>query len=231
MISDGRLRQVYADTTHTGNLRGFTKNISLNLPVTSSEEILGRRELKVALLPGKLSVVRAKGDGEFAQGTVSLISGEIDLDVEYFLEQSDQVPTALGCEVLVSPDDQIHNAGGIIVQALPGGDLDVLANIRRHIHSRELVDVLRGGGDALAILAALAPGAELVEAPRSIQWKCRCTREKVLGALALLHPSELASMVDQGESAKVGCDLCGTQYVVEPAEILQVFFGTIKAQG
>ncbi len=231
VISNGRLRQIYADATHTGDLRGFTKNIQLNLPVTSSEELLGRRELKIALLPGKLHVVRAEGDGAFGQGTVDLISGEIDLDVEHFLHQSDQVPTALACDVLASPDDQILGAGGILVQALPGGDLERLAEIREAVHSRALVDVLRNGGDGTAILAALAPGAVLVEAPRSIQWKCRCTREKVLGALALLHPSELASMVDREESAKVGCDLCGTQYVVEPAEIVQVFFGTIKAQG
>lgn len=232
VITPSRLKQVFVDATHTGNLRGFVRNTSLNLPLVSSEQQRGRRELAVALIPGKLHVVRAEGGGGFHQGTVNLFAGEIDLDVEYFFEKSDQIPSALACEVLLDDADRIDVAAGVLVQAQPGGDLERLAKIREELHAPSFVEAVRtNADDATALLAAVLPEAVLVERPRVLQWKCRCSKERVLAALSMLHPSELMSMAQETEPARITCDLCSQQYILETSELERLFLGTVKAQG
>lgn len=232
IITPSRLKQIFVDATPGGDVRGFVRNTTLSLPTSSLAEKRGRRELSVALLPGKLHVVRAEGDGVFHQGTVNLFAGECDLDIEYFFEKSDQVPTALACEVLIDDEDRLEVAGGLIVQALPNADLDRLNTIREHLHSSAAVEAVRAhAGDAAGLLAALLPDAVILEAPRTVRWKCRCSKERVISALSMLHPSELASMCDEPDPQKITCDMCSHVYEVPPGEIEQIFFATIKAQG
>src|SRR4029079_9069470 len=75
---------------------------------------------------GILTVVRDLGLRELYQGQVSLLSGEVDEDVERYLRESEQVPSALSCEVLLDGAEVVR-AAGILVQALPGGQSDVVA--------------------------------------------------------------------------------------------------------
>lgn len=230
IISRGRFRQIFADANHEGDLRGFVRKADLDLPVLDESE--RRRGVSLALLPGKLSVVRSDDTGQFTQSTTDLVSGEIDLDVEHFLAQSDQIPTVLECDVLPGPGEEIEAAGGVIVQALPGGNLERLAELRATLHAKKLIEALRAHPhDAPGLLKAILPEAVPVDHPRPLQWRCRCSHMRVLGALRMLSPTELAEMVQEKEATQVGCELCGASYTVEPDEITQLFLETVKAEG
>jgi molecular chaperone Hsp33 len=230
ILSRARLGQVFADVTHDGNARGMVKNPTLSFPF-APEEKDARRPISAALLPGKLFVVRSTASGQYTQSTTDLVSGEVDLDVEYFLEQSDQIPTALAADVLIAEDSTIALAGGVLAQALPGADLGRLEAIRARVRGHGFGKLLRDhGSDPVAMLKAIAPDAMILEAPAPLAWRCRCSYARVLDALKMLGPQDLAEMVDKKDDVEVGCDLCGAQYVIPRADVEQVFFSTIKAQ-
>lgn len=230
LVSRGRIRQVFADVTSEGDVRGFVRTSSaLPLgPMASGP----RRSIGFALLPGKLSAIRSIADGSFTQSAVDLVHGEIDLDIGYFLEQSDQIPTAMSADVLVPEQSAIEVAGGFFAQALPGGDLDRLHRIREAISGRRTADLLLEHPDhAEDLLRSVAPDAVIVEHPAHFRWKCRCSYARVLDAVRMLGPKDLAEMVDEAEDVQVGCDLCSAKYTIPKRDLEQVFFSTIKAQG
>ncbi len=229
ILTKTTLKQLYADVTQEGHVRGFAGNSNLNFPLFAGESILGRRSLAPALLPGVLSVVRLSESGAYTQSSSALTTGEIDTDIEHFLEQSDQIPTALCCDALVDKDGDVIRAGGIMIQALPDGNRQTLETLKKHIAGGALVEALQTHQEASAILSDLAPNAVVVEDPSEIVWKCRCSYDRALRALRMLDPAELAEMIQEGISAQIDCDLCGETYVVPPEEVQKTFKALIRA--
>ncbi|MCK6551853.1 Hsp33 family molecular chaperone HslO, partial [Myxococcota bacterium] len=231
IITQARMHNVYADLTHDGNGRGFVRGRDLAFPALGAEKD-GRRSVAAALFPGKLHVVRALENGRYTHSTTELATGEVDTDVEHFLQQSDQVSTALACDVLVDGSGTVDRAGGVMIQCLPGGDEARLRALREVVHERSWARrIAEHDADPSGLLHELVPEAVLVGSPRSIQWKCRCSRQRAIASLQMLSPQELAEMTSNEAPTVVDCDLCGTSYSVEPAEVLAVFTTLIKAQG
>jgi molecular chaperone Hsp33 len=233
VVCEGRLGNLFADIDEAGHLRGYVKNPSFDVPVTSGSDPAGRRNIDLGVRSGVLSVIRLGDDTRFHQSTTELVSGEIDLDVEHYLQSSDQIPTVMSCDVLLGPSAEVRLAGGIIVQALPGGDTERLEELRARVRRDfpSLLDLDGAAGDALALLGEILPSAREVENPVALEWRCRCSYERVRNALAVLDPAELAQMVDEKQPASVRCDFCSKSYVVPPEDIEKVFLNTITARG
>lgn len=231
VLSKGRIRQIFADSTHDGRVRGFVKHPDLSFPLTDGESASGRRRIAPAVLPGQLSVVRKRDSGEYAQSAVELVSGEVDRDVEHFLWQSDQVPTVMGCEALLNADGQIEMAGGVLVQALPDGDLDAVEESRNRICRGALADFMRErSDDPQALLTHVAPDARVVDVPQLLRWECRCSASRAVRSLRLMSPADLAEMIDAEEPAEVKCDFCSTLYRIEVRVLREIFIGLVKAE-
>lgn len=227
------LRQLYADATHEGHLRGFAKNPNLAFPLFEGEAPLGRRTLAPALKPGEISVIRMQAEtGEYTQSTTPITSGEVDEDLEFFLNQSDQIPTALAADVIVDDDDgRILVAGGILIQSLPDGDTAHLEHIKASLRDGLLVrNLVHPGRSAHDLARALMPEAKIIDA-LPLKWQCRCSMEKVIDSIRLLGPTDLAEMIEANKDVVVHCDLCSSHYVVTPNEIAKLFEAQIKARG
>lgn len=229
---EGRLGNLFADIDEQGHLRGYIKNPSFDLPVVDGSDPAGRRSVGLGVRAGMLSVIRLGEDTRFQRSTTNITSGEIDEDVEHYLRTSDQIPTLLACDVLLDPQSsEVSVAGGIIVQALPGGDTSRLSELGADWR-REFPRLLREHAkNPQKLLAAVLPEAEEVAAPVAVEWRCRCSDQKVRAALTVLDPAELAQMVDEKEPATVRCDFCGKSYIVPAADIEQIFLKTITARG
>lgn len=230
VISKGRLRQVVADANHEGHLRGYVHPSTLAFPLSPEEREQNRRSVSAGALPGRLSVVRRTPRGEYAQSAVELETGEIDLDVQHFLERSDQVPTALAADVLMK-GSEVEVAGGVLIQAMPDGDLVRLAELRAELDNGGFARKLREVQDPQALLQLVQPDAEVVEVPVIMTWRCRCSHERVVRSLQLLEPVELAEMIEQGEPVDVDCDFCAKKYSVSVDEMRDVFELIAKAKG
>jgi molecular chaperone Hsp33 len=224
VVGQGRLGQVYADVTADGALRGYVKNAALALPLFPDEQQGGRRSIAVGIGPGTLAVMRMGAGREYAHSTTELTSGEIDLDVERHLSRSDQIPTALACDVLLDERNEVAHAGGIVIQCLPDGDTTLLADLQTRLRAGDLAPALtRAQGDAEALLKLLLPEAEPVPGARELAWRCRCSNERVVRALKSLDVAELADMVDKQEAPVLDCHFCGKRYEVPAEEVRGIY--------
>ena len=216
IVSRGRIKQVYADITATGELRGYCRGVATEAVGNTSDYHLRPAPL---LESGTLCVIRSQSTTQFSQSSVALYGGEVDTDVRHYAEQSDQIPTVLSC-IEVAP--AIY--GGFIAQGLPGANLQVLAALH-HIATPELLRELFTATpqDPAAILQGLAPRAEIKPAQR-LTWQCRCSQDRARAAAALLSSAELVQMEEQGETATINCEFCGRAFHVTPEDLRKLIF-------
>lgn len=231
VLSKGRIGNLYADCNHEGHLRGMTKRPHLAFPPSPEEDAGGRRSVGGAVFPGQISVVRRLPGGEYGQSSTPLVNGEIDEDLESFMINSDQIPTLVAADVLLDDKDRVAAAAGVLVQAMPDGDPEALLRIRDRLALGALARALPDLGDADALLAHTSPDAVPAEAPAPIAYRCHCSRKRVLASLRMFPVADLAEMVDEGKTVEVNCDLCGSKYPVEPADLERAFEDLVKAQG
>jgi molecular chaperone Hsp33 len=221
LVGDGPIGSITVDATDTGNVRGYAQHpqagASLEDGRCAVAETLGRH--------GVVNVLRDLGLKELYQGQVALVTGEVDEDVEAYLRASEQVPSALGCEVLLGTDGRVRAAGGILVQALPGGDPTSVREVQHALRTGRLRELLaRGERSARAIAEQIYGGGplEVIGEERHVRFQCRCSQERIGDMLALLGTVDLDEMIAEGKPAEVTCNFCNTHYRIERSELERI---------
>ena len=222
VLSRGRTGQLLVDATEGGALRGLIKQGKLAFPRTGGEAVDGRRSVGAAVLPGEVSAVRRRHTGEYHQSMTPLQTGEIDDDLQSFLERSDQVPTVLVADTLLDETGRITRSAGILVQALPDGDRARLAEIGRQLTGGRFADLLRGAGSTEDLLRTTVPEAERVDVDLPLRWFCPCSRDRAENAVRLMGQPELAHMVVEGQPVVIDCDFCRSTYEFSIDELGQI---------
>ncbi|HVR64202.1 MAG TPA: Hsp33 family molecular chaperone HslO [Polyangia bacterium] len=222
VLGDGPLAGITVDARSSGGVRAYVKNLSKGVLAVRSGE---RASLAEALgTGGVVSVIRDLGLKENVRGQTPLVAGELDTDVEHYLNTSEQIDSALGCDALfVATSTAIVASGGILVQALPGSAGSAFierarACLRSGALARALAAQAAPSAEALAraVLAEVEPAAggaalQLLDV-RPVRFECPCSRERAAGSLALLGGAELAAMIVEDGKAEVICNFCRERY-------------------
>jgi molecular chaperone Hsp33 len=213
----GPLGTITVDADGSGNVRGYALHgqAGADLGVAGSvPDLVGQR--------GFVNVLRDLGLKELYQGQTAIVSGAVDEDIESYLRTSEQVPSALGCDVFLSADGSILGAGGVLMQALPGGDPDSLVEVQRSLRTGQLHELLREGiTSAQTIAERLYPlgPLEFIGDVRTMRFACRCTPGRIGEMLALLGTVDLDEMIAEDKPAEVVCNYCNTRYRIERPEL------------
>ena len=207
---DGALRGLLVDASASGDVRGYVKN-----PYVDVELAEGAFRWRGALgNKGFLSVLRDIGEGEFYRSSVELTAMALADDLNKYFEVSEQVATRLALDVVAEADEPLSMVAGVLIQALPDGDAKVLESLgaalpeRLHTALRSLPEVT---AETLlqAVCAELSPQLTMTG---PVQWKCTCSKERVLGTLASLGRAEVQDIFDTQGSTAVTCQFCSTRH-------------------
>ncbi len=209
---DGALRGLLVDASASGDVRGYVKN-----PHVSVELAEGAFRWRGALgNSGFLSVLRDVGEGEFYRSSVELTAMALADDLNKYFEVSDQVMTRMALDVVAEPDEPLSILAGVLIQALPDGDVKALEKLGAELPERLRAAVngpagLRVTPESVltAVCAELSPQIMMIG---PLQWKCTCSKEKVLSTLAALGRAEVQDIFDTQGSAAVTCQFCSTRH-------------------
>ena len=120
IVADGPLGRIVAEANALGELRGYVRHPHVHLPLNA----VGKLDVAKAVGKGSLYVTKDLGLREPYRGMVPLVSGEIAEDFAYYLNTSEQTPSACILGVLVDTDNSVRAAGGILIQLMPGAQDD-----------------------------------------------------------------------------------------------------------
>ena len=231
VVGSGKFGQIYADINDEGKIRGYIKNPDVQLPNPVKTLDTKRHSLSSLVGQGCISVIRIGANNSVTQSTTPITAGEIDQDIQTFIEQSDQVPTFLACETLLDENAAaVQVAGGIIVQAVPETKQDRMEEIRALLENGKFSNLLsKFKGDWKEILNEIAPESKVLSESKHVQWQCRCSYERCKNALRMLSAIDLADIVSKHEKPNMTCDFCGRHYTVELSDIEDIYGDTLQS--
>lgn len=216
---DGPLGKLISVADYYGNVKGYVQNPLANPPKKPN----GKLDVGAAVGAGMLSFIRDMGGGEPQMGMTEIVSGEIAEDIATYFAKSEQVPTVLSLGVLVDRDYSCLAAGGVLIQLMPFPDdatVDLiernaadLSNISRYFErgltNKEIADI------------ALRDVPFDVFDELEVEYKCDCSRERMLEKIKSLGEEEILKMLDEQElegkarELTAVCRFCNTEYTFD----------------
>lgn len=193
-----------------GNVKGYVYDPDVMLPPSSR----GKLDVGGAVGSGILSVIRDMGLKEPYIGQTDLISGEIAEDLTYYFSVSEQTSSSVALGVLMSKDNTVAQAGGFILQLMPGADDELINRLEENIAGiTSVTDLLSFGLTPEDIIEKLLKGYDVdFFERREASYVCDCTRQRVERALISVGRDELLEMIKEGEPIEAGCQFCGKHY-------------------
>ena len=164
-----------------GNVKGYAFHPEVMLPPNDK----GKLDVGGALGVGVLSVIKDIGLKEPYVGQTILVSGEVAEDLTYYYATSEQVPSSVALGVLMNKDNTVRQAGGFIIQLLPGASDELIDRLEERLGVMEPVtSLLDKGMTPEEMLEALLGdfGLEILDR-MPVAFSCDCTKERVEKAL------------------------------------------------
>jgi len=217
---DGPIGGVLATSDGRGRVRGYVHYPKEDIALRAD----GKLNVGEAIGNGHITVIRDLGLKEPYVGTLALVSGEVAEDVAGYFAFSEQVPSIVSLGVIVERDHSIKQAGGLILQLMPGFDDELIDRLEAKMAAFPAITVLLEQGktpeDVLDMLLSDF-GYEITEkAP--LEFYCNCDRDRVTGALVSMGAAELGEIIEEDGKAEVNCHFCNEQYVFNKEELLEI---------
>lgn len=202
---DGPVGMILAEANSVGEVRGYVRHPKAVL--TGEGADLGK-----GIGIGVLNVSKTLyNEAEPRNSSIEIIHGDIVQDIAFYLAQSEQIPSAVMLDVSLDEKGAIHQAGGLLIQRLPGAKSGVMDTLSEHLKSFPSIATLLEDEVYIDVIMQKAAGEFDVREldRRPVHFFCRCSRERFIRGLAMLSYEELREL--EGEPQELVCQYCGTR--------------------
>lgn len=214
---DGPIEGLTVTADSKGNVKGYAYNPGVMLPPNAK----GKLDVGGALGVGVLSVIKDIGLKEPYEGQTILVTGEIAEDLTYYFATSEQTPSSVALGVLMNRDNTVRQAGGFILQLLPGASEEVISGLEDKLAGiSSITSLLDEGKTPEMILQYMLGdfGLEILDRMPAA-FRCNCSKSRIEKALISVGKQELQDMIDDGKTIEVNCHFCNKNYPVTVEEL------------
>ncbi|MBS6646478.1 MAG: Hsp33 family molecular chaperone HslO [Clostridiaceae bacterium] len=207
---DGPIEGLTVTADSRGNVKGYAFNPSVMLPPNSK----GKLDVGGALGVGVLSVIQDIGLKEPYVGQTILVTGEIAEDLTYYYATSEQTPSSVALGVLMNKDNTVKQAGGFIIQLMPGASEEIISGLETKLGQVSSVTTLLDEGKTPEMILEQILGDFKLEITEKMDtcFYCNCEKHRVEKALISIGRKELSQMIEEGETIEVNCHFCNKNY-------------------
>ena len=216
---DGDAGKIIGVADYFGNVKGYIQNPLANPPKKPN----GKLDVGAAVGAGTLSFAKNISGAEPQTGMIEIVTGEIAEDIAVYFAKSEQIPTVLSLGVLVDKDYSCLAAGGVLIQLLPFPDDKTVDLIERNAADLSNVSRLfeRGlSNEEIAEIALRDISYDIFDT-LEVEYKCDCSRDRMLAKIRSLGAKEIATMLDEQESEgkprelTAVCRFCNSEYTFD----------------
>lgn len=217
---DGPIGGLTVTADSKGDVKGYAFNPSVMLPPNAQ----GKLDVGGALGVGVLSVIQDTGMKEPYVGQTILVSGEIAEDLTYYYATSEQIPTSIALGVLMNRDNTVRQAGGFIIQLLPGASEEIISRLETKLSEiSPITSLLDEGNSPEEILEHILGDFDLSVTDRmDTRFYCNCDKQRVEKALISIGKKDLQEMIDDRKPIEVNCHFCSKNYTFEVEELQEL---------
>ena len=215
---DGPIGSLLVTTEEAGEVFGTIQNPHAELPLRAD----GTLDVPGVVGSGFITSIRRIGVGEPYLSAVPLATGEIGDDVAAFLSDSEQIQSAVGVGVRLSPEGRCLAAGGFLVQVLGGVSEMQLDQIEERLQSLSgLSKIIEDGATPRTIIEAIAGDDFRVLDESPARYRCPRDRAYFASRLVGLGGDALHDAFAGTSRLEVICDYCRTSYEFTPEDLAQ----------
>lgn len=212
---EGALKEIIAEADWLYRVRAYVKRPHIFIGLKGEKIDVGR-----AIGNGFLNVIRDLGLREFYQSSVALQTGEIATDLAYYLNISEQIPSAVSLGVFVEADNSVKAAGGFMVQAMPETKTEIIDFLERKLsQTRSASSMILEGMNPFEILEEAVRLPIDVIHHAQVSYFCPCTKDRVINAIITLGKEEIDKMISECETVDIECRFCRKKYKVTVDEL------------
>lgn len=217
---DGPIQGLTVTADSRGNVKGYAINPDVMLPPNEK----GKLDVGGALGIGVLSVIKDIGLKEPYVGQTILVTSEIAEDLTYYFATSEQTPSSVALGVLMNRDNTVRQAGGFILQMMPGASEAVISGLENKLKEITSITSLLDEGNTPEMILEHILGEFGLEIHDKLptQFVCNCSKERIEKALISVGRQELQSMIDDGETIEVNCHFCNHHYSITVEELKEL---------
>lgn len=219
---DGPLGNMVAVTDNKSRVRGYVVNPYVDLPLNKK----GKLDVGRAVGKGQLNVIYDLSLKEPYCGQVPIVTGEIAEDMTYYFAKSDQIPTAIGLGVLVGTDEKAEQAGGFMIQLMPGATEETAGKIEDRMKTvPPVTQMLSEGMSAQDILFYLTEDFDMIMQNETVtpMYQCKCSQKRMRDAVISVGKDEIRKIIDEDGKCEVECQFCNNKYVFDKNELEEMY--------
>ncbi|MFZ1985705.1 MAG: Hsp33 family molecular chaperone HslO [Desulfatitalea sp.] len=214
----GPIKGLSVEANAFGEVRGYLEQVPI--PIAKPLESF---DLSPFFGVGFISVTKYLQDAKHPfTGKVMMEYGTLAKDLALYHLKSEQVPTSFSLGILFDKNGEVQSAGGLLLQALPGADDDILTQLEELVHNLpSMGQVVDSDGFPHDWMDHTFPNlAPRLLAQRGVEFMCHCGERQTRSMLAMLARDELADMAQNGPfPVEIRCHKCNTRYAFDQAEI------------
>ena len=214
----GPIKGLTVEANAFGEVRGFL----MNIPIPLSEP-MENFDLAPFFGTGFLSVIRYLEDAKQPfTGKIALKFGNIAQDLANYYLTSEQIPSAFNLSIKYDRAGEVIGAGGLFLQAMPGADDALTAELEELVIAfPSLGEVLGEGQEPQDLIQHIFQKyTPNFLASKRIEFMCHCSPERLSSILAMLSTDELKDIRNNGPfPLEVRCHYCNTLYHFSKKEI------------
>ena len=214
---DGPIGGITVTADSKGNVKGYAFHPEVMLPPNEK----GKLDVGKALGVGVLTVIKDMGMKEPYVGQTILVTGEIAEDLTYYFATSEQTPSSVALGVLMNRENTVRQAGGFILQMMPGVSEEVVSGLEKRLSQIiSVTALLDEGRTPEEILKYVLEDLDLeILDQMPVKFSCNCSKERIEKALVSVGRQELQQMIDEGKTIEVNCHFCSRHYPVTVEEL------------
>lgn len=209
---DGPIGGLTVTADSRGNVKGYAFHPEVMLPPNAK----GKLDVGGALGIGVLSVIKDIGLKDPYVGQTILVTSEIAEDLTYYFATSEQTPSSVALGVLMERDNTVKQAGGFILQMMPGASEEVISALEKRLGEITFITALLDAGNTPEMILEHILGDFGLEILDKLPtaFSCNCSEERIEKALISVGKQELQSMIEDGKTIEVNCHFCNKHYPV-----------------
>ena len=214
---DGPIGGMTVTADSKGNVKGYAFHPEVMLPPNEK----GKLDVGKALGVGVLTVIKDMGMKEPYVGQTILVTGEIAEELTYYFATSEQTPSSVALGVLMNRENTVRQAGGFILQMMPGVSEEVVSGLEKRLSQIiSVTALLDEGRTPEEILKYVLEDLDLeILDQMPVKFSCNCSKERIEKALVSVGRQELQQMIDEGKTIEVNCHFCSRHYPVTVEEL------------
>lgn len=218
MEGNGPVGMISTEANRIGEIRGYVQNPAVELEYKDKTVSIGKG-IGIGLLTVSKIIYN---EAEPRTSTIEIIKGDITTDIAHFLVQSEQVLSAVLLDVSLKDNGDVKQAGGLLIQRLPGATEDVMEKLQKQLINLPQISTLLEDDHYIDQIMQLASEPyKIKELDRQpVHFFCRCTPDRFKDALSLLSLNDLKEL--GGEDQEMVCHYCGTSHMVTKKEVEQI---------